>query len=268
MKKIILIILISLFVTGCGSKELETKQNNFVNEQTIPDYEDQQEEKEYNQVFTNEEKNENIPSSIEEPKQETKPNQDTLEPNVSSPNFKEEEKEETITYSNKDNIAISSIETINQNVDDLLKKEKSEDTKSKLKGVFITLVDFVFYDGQIKGVTFNELTDAGKTKVLNLIKTIDEKIENYFPNYKENISTKTKQAFTKASEIIKNGANNLNNFAKDKLGEEYYQEIIDSKDELVLYTKNALSIVGDISSNLFTKAKDSLKNWYENFKNK
>ena len=106
-----------------------------------------------------------------------------------------------------------------------------------------------------------------KLSDINTLEERIEKIENYFPGYKETISSKANQAFTKASEIIKNGANNIKDFAKDKLGEKYYQEIIDAKDELVLYTKNAFSLLGDFSSSLFNDIKDKLSNWYENFKN-
>ena len=122
-------------------------------------------------------------------------------------------------------------------------------------------------DGSINGVTFDELTDNGKKKVLEIASNIDSTIENKFPGYKETISDKASSAFNKASEIIKKGANDLNDFAREKLGEDNYQSIIDAKDELVLYTKNAINFVGDISSSLWSSTKDKLNNWYQNFKN-
>ena len=104
-----------------------------------------------------------------------------------------------------------------------------------MKGVFISLVDFLFYDGEIKGVTFDELTSAGKEKVLQIIHSIDEKIEKKFPGYKESISETATPAFKKASELIKKGATNIKEFSKDKLGEENFNKIMESKDELVEY---------------------------------
>ena len=169
-----------------------------------------------------------------------------------------------ITYSDKDTEVINSL-------NETLSKVKSNVSDSgfldSAKGVFISVVDFLFYDGSISGVTFDELTDNGKRKVLEIASNIDSTIENKFPGYKETISDKASNAFNKASEIIKSGAKDLNDFAREKLGEDNYQSIIDAKDELVYYTKNAINFIGDVSSSLWNSAKDKLDNWYQNFKN-
>lgn len=190
------------------------------------------------------------------------------EPNISDNKTETENKEEPakpIVYSRNDQIVIDELETLEKNTDTLL-ASNNEKNVTTLKGVFITLVDFCFYDGTIKGVTFDELTAAGKQKVLGIVNRIDEKIDQKFPNYKEKISSKTSEAFKKVSELIKIGANNINNFAKDKLGEVNYQALIDEKDELVLYTKNAFSLVKNFSTSLWQKTTDKLKSWYEKFK--
>ena len=169
-----------------------------------------------------------------------------------------------ITYSDKDTEVINSL-------NETLSKVKSNVSDSSFldsaKGIFISVVDFLFYDGSISGVTFDELTDSGKRKVLEIASNIDSTIENKFPGYKETISDKASNAFNKASEIIKSGAKDLNDFAREKLGEDNYQSIIDAKDELVYYTKNAIYFIGDVSSSLWNSAKDKLDNWYQNFKN-
>lgn len=188
----------------------------------------------------------------------------TVQPNDSVNN----KPSNTVTYSANDKNIINTFSDIENDVDAMLKNGNDESVKDKAKGVFITLVDFIFYDGTINGVTFNELTDAGKQKVLSIAASIDKKIDTKFPGYKESISDKTSNAFKHASEVIKSGGNDINNFAKEKLGDEYYQEIINSKDEFVKYTKNALSIVEEVGSNLFNKGKDALNTWYQNFKNK
>ena len=272
MKKFILFFLISLLLTGCSKEERlnqifstdsnikeEISEKNKPNEDKIFDSTDNEKENKQDELTQDSKPEISIDEfSINDDKE------GTFITNSSQEDIRENNE---INYSASDNIVINSLKTVNQNVDNLLKEEKNEDTKSKLKGVFITLVDFVFYDGEIKGVTFNELTQEGKAEVLKMINIIDEKIENYFPGYKESISDKASKAYSKASEIIKNGANNIKEFAQEKLGEEYYQEIIAAKDELVLYTKNAFSLLGDFSSSLFNNVKDKLSNWYENFKN-
>ena len=172
---------------------------------------------------------------------------------------------ETITYSTNDEVVINSLESA------LTKINNGDGSDSSFadsaKGVFVSIVDFLFYDGEINGVTFDELTDSGKQKVLEIASKVDSAIETKIPGYKETISDTASKAFNKASEIIKSGANNLNNFAREKLGEENYQSIIDAKDELVYYTKNAISFLGDLGGKVFNSVKDKLDSWYQDFKN-
>lgn len=170
----------------------------------------------------------------------------------------------TITYSDKDTEVINSL---NETLTKVKSNVSDNDFLDSAKGVFISIVDFLFYDGEINGVTFDELSDSGKRKVLEIASSIDSTIENKFPGYKETISDKASNAFNKASEIIKKGANDLNDFAREKLGEDNYQSIIDAKDELIVYTKNAINFIGDVSSSLWNSAEDKLNNWYQNFKN-
>ena len=170
----------------------------------------------------------------------------------------------TITYSDKDTEVINSL---NDTLSTVRSSEVTSSFKDSAKATFISIVDFLFYDGEINGVTFDELSDSGKKKVLEIASSIDSTIENKFPGYKETISDKASNAFNKASELIKKGANDLNDFAREKLGEDNYQSIIDAKDELIVYTKNAINFIGDVSSSLWNSAKDKLNNWYQNFKN-
>lgn len=170
----------------------------------------------------------------------------------------------TITYSDKDTEVINSL---NDTLSTVRSSEVTSSFKDSAKATFISIVDFLFYDGEINGVTFDELSDSGKKKVLEIASSIDSAIENKFPGYKETISDKASNAFNKASELIKKGANDLNDFAREKLGEDNYQSIIDAKDELVYYTKNAINFIGDVSSSLWNSAEDKLNNWYQNFKN-
>ena len=172
---------------------------------------------------------------------------------------------ETITYSSNDEVVINSLEN------SLTKINNGDGSDSSFadsaKGVFVSIVDFLFYNGEINDVTFDELTDSGKQKVLEIASKVDSAIESKIPGYKETISDTASKAFNKASEIIKSGANSLNNFAREKLGEENYQSIIDAKDELVYYTKNAINFLGDVGGKVFNSVKDKLDSWYQDFKN-
>lgn len=211
-----------------------------------------------NNMPKNDLENENVNEIKEETKgkeiyeEVPKKNNETIKNDITKPSL-----------SNKDNTIINEMDNTLNSID---AESSSSNFSDKAKATFITIVDFLFYDGTIKGITFNELTDDGKQKVLEIANKIDVKLEEKAPGYKDKISSTTSNAYNKASEIIKSGASSLNNFAKEKLGDENYNSIIDAKDELVKYSKNALNLVGSAGSKLFSSTKDKLNDWYQNFK--
>lgn len=168
-------------------------------------------------------------------------------------------------YNEKDNIVIDELNNTLKNIEE---STQDENFKDKASSTFISIVDFLFYDGTIKGISFDELTEKGKEKVLEISSKIDVKLEEKCPGYKEKISNSTSKAYQKASEIIKKGAKNINDFAKSALGDENYQAIIDAKDELAKYSKESLNYVTGAGSKVFNNTKEKLNEWYQNFKNK
>ena len=178
-------------------------------------------------------------------------------------------KEETpqnknVTYSTKDNLVI---DELNTTIDTINKEKRGTSFTESAKSTFITLVDFIFYDGTIKGVTFDELTESGKQKVLELASKIDNSLEEKSPGYKDKISDTAGKVLNKASEIIKDNATNMDNFAKESLGEENYQALIDASQKFKEKSKDALNFVQDSGSKIINSTKDKLDKWYKNFKN-
>ncbi len=167
------------------------------------------------------------------------------------------------TYTNTDNKVIDKLSTA---LDDIKNSEVTESFKDSCKATFIKIVDFLFYDGKIGDVTFKELSESGKEKVLAIASDIDNAIESKVPNYKETISDKTKNAYNEASKLIKKGSVSLDNFMKEKLSEENYNAIIDAKDDLVYYTKNAFEFVKDNGGKIINNAKNKLAEWYKTLK--
>lgn len=136
-------------------------------------------------------------------------------------------------------------------------------TLDKAKENFITLVDFIFYDGEIKGKKFNELTSSAKAKIIYYTLLVDAKIDAKWPNYKENIQDKY---------------NNI----KEKLIAKYMDlttSICKSNEKECEYAKNDFKLLKE-SINLtwntlkkafsyaFNKGKTSLAEWYEVFSGK
>ena len=74
----------------------------------------------------------------------------------------------------------------------LITTSNQEDSSLRLKAktLFTNMIDFIFYGKEIKGYTFSGLTNAAKLKIIKLALTVDHKIDEYFPDYKEVIKDK------------------------------------------------------------------------------
>ncbi len=135
--------------------------------------------------------------------------------------------------------------------------------RDKVKENFITLVDFLFYDGSIKGHTFNELTTKTKLKVLQISLAIDQKIDHYFPDYKAKISNGTSRIYTNIKEkIVKKYLELTTSIClKD-------QELCSSAKNDFQDMKKSFSLTWDIIKNLASNGVSNLKSWYEIYSGK
>lgn len=262
----IMLIAVSGFIlityTACGKKEENNYQSNVIES----DY--------YDEVIHSIKEDEGITSvnnskAQDKTVEKSKNNNVTTETPIKNSKDKEQLSDENtqVQLSKEDGIIINEFNSIKDKITNYLNSEDFENFKDSAKGVFINIVDFIFYDGEIKGIKFNDLTEEGKKQVLALASSIDNMITNKYPTYKEDISTTTKDAYKKASELIKQGAKSISDFSKDKLGEENYNAIKNAKDELVEYSKQAIEIIGNFSSKTWSKVKNKVKNWYEEFRN-
>ena len=168
-------------------------------------------------------------------------------------------------FSLKDNVVVNKLTETYENV----KNSVVDGTfKEKGKTTFVSIVDFLFYDGTIDGVTFKELTGKGKEKALELASKIDNAIEKRAPGYKDTINDKKTKVLNKASELIKKGTTSLDNFLRTKLDSSDYEELIRAKNELVTNTKYAVSFIKENGSKVATSVIDKLDKWYQVWKNK
>ena len=170
-----------------------------------------------------------------------------------------------------DEEVVEYIEDVTNEVETLTEEESlSEKTKQSLKKAFITLTDFIFYDGTIKGKTFKELSYEAQTKILELYEKLDAKIESVFPNYKEEIKDTSTKTYSKAKEKAKELKETIKNIYIERVGEDTYQKEMDiiknTKDKVVEKTTPVISDVKDKAKDTYTKAKDKLDEWYKNFK--
>jgi len=121
----------------------------------------------------------------------------------------------------------------------------------------------LFYDTTIKGYTFDELTNEAKIKVLTLALKIDNKIDKYFPDYKEIIkekasSFKEKVALTYlevTAKLCENVGSESCNLARENFK--------DMKESFG-FTWDGIKKVASTSA---SKLATLLKEWYQSIKN-
>lgn len=135
---------------------------------------------------------------------------------------------------------------------------KSGSIKESLKSGFITVIDFLFYDGTIKGYTFKDLSDRAKLKVLAMALYFDNKIDNYFPDYKEEISSKTNKAYSTIKNEILEAY--LNVGAKVC---EYNGELCTKAKEEFSNIKKNFGLTWDLIKDIAKDGVNNLKKWYE-----
>ena len=137
------------------------------------------------------------------------------------------------------------------------------EVKDKAKEYFITIVDFIFYDGKIKGHTFNDLSSTAKLKIISIALKIDNKIEEYIPGYKETISSNGSKIYNNvkeklvtlyldiSTEICKNHENGCNT------AKEIFKDV-----------KDNCRIGWDFVKKLVSSGTSKLKEWYEVYSGK
>lgn len=166
-------------------------------------------------------------------------------------------------YSDADSTVLEEFSNIGNEIID---SRDSSDFLDKGKSYFIYCVDFLFYDGEIKGVKFNDLSEMAREQLICDIITIDNLICSKFPNYKETISEGSSEAFDKASDIIHSGTTNVKDYSREKLGDENYDKIGEYKDLFVEQTSREWDEFKDIVGSGYDKGKSKIKDWYEGFK--
>ena len=235
---------------------------------------DKEDKKITKQVKLNTTQNNSSYSQINEVSQDTKTNQEiTNVEQVEEPNMEENveipkgnSNSENIQNLSKDEIVINYFNEATQDINTFLASEKVETAKAKCKEYFITFVDFIFYNGTIKDVTFVELKDSTKKQVITLTQKLDALIMKKFPNYKETIGETSKNVYEKASDLLNSGKENLEDYIISKVGEDKYQDILDSIESVKENDKNTWNDVKDTASDLYESGKEKVKSWYEDFR--
>ena len=173
------------------------------------------------------------------------------------------------TKTNKEEEVISYIEQVETQVNAIaVSKETSNNktVKETLEDTFITITDFIFYNGTIKGITFQELTDSAKEKVLNSYERIDRTIEKKFPNYKENIKSTANKGYTMVVEKAHELKESIISKYKEKVGEEEYNNVVGDFEEDKNRFQEAYTPYVEKGKEVLDNTISKLDTWYQGFK--
>lgn len=186
----------------------------------------------------------------------------TTKKNTSTTTRKTTTKITTTKVVSSDEEVIAYVKSVNDSVEGA-----SEETfGSKVKSGFITVVDFIFYDGEIKGVTFSELSASAKAKVVYYALLADSKIDEKFPGYKETISSKYNDLKAK---LVAKYLDITTSICSSNERNEYHCGIVKQDFELL---KKSVGITWDLVVDAFKYGYDKttsyLKTWYETFSGK
>lgn len=121
----------------------------------------------------------------------------------------------------------------------------TKDDKEVLKKTFIDLADFVFYDKEIKGYKFKNLSLTSKKEVLKYYNDVDKKIEKVYPNYKKVIEANSKKTYND----LKEKASKMLEEYKEQLKAETYSTC--KKESKSIFTK-----INKFFNDLFKKVSD------------
>ena len=184
-------------------------------------------------------------------------------PSISDkPEIKEDDLVEDNPSSIQDNTTFNKvIKTADEEVLAYINTLQSDTEKGftdQLKSGFITIVDFLFYDGTIAGHTFNELTTSAKLEVLKAALWIDDKIDSVFPGYKETISNGANKVYTSVKNLIVSTYLDITTSICES-----HSDLCESAKNDFQSLKKSFGFTWDLIKDLASSGLDKLQNWYE-----
>lgn len=174
----------------------------------------------------------------------------------------------------KDEEVIEYVENINADIDEIiLKEEIPQKDEKKLKELFVSLTDFIFYDGEINGVKFAELRNDIKESIIEIYEKIDNKIESKFPNYKEKIKVNGKKSYNNIKETLKELKEKIKEEYINEVGQENYNTLVGTYNDSIedinnVYDeyKSYIDKTKEKSKDIYTKSKDKISKWYREYR--
>lgn len=191
---------------------------------------------------------------------ESTPVQDGTNVAIESPLESNEIKEENIKTEED---VVAYFENFESEINEKIDEGKLEAVKESAKNAAITGIDFIFYDKEINGYTFSELSDTAKAKILLIVNSIDNKLESHLPGYKQTIKEKYGNAYDAVTEKLDEASNTLDGYLEGKYGEEY-NNFKDKASDLWDDFKGTTQEGIDSTKDTYKEGWSKVKEWYEN----
>lgn len=136
------------------------------------------------------------------------------------------------------------IDYFNEGKETLKEYAESEDydnLKRKGKEIIVKGIDFLFYDGEINGITRDKITEEGKKEVIESVESTIEFIDGYFPGF----STGLGQKYSKARDFLREKRDKgLESFRK-WLGEDTYEGFSRMGEDFINNVQDLWDIIGE-----------------------
>ena len=121
----------------------------------------------------------------------------------------EEEKEADTKIGQAMEIMKDGFDKLSDSASDAANSEATQEALENSFQEFDDLTGFLFNGEELGGVKFDDLSESGKETVLNFFNSVDSKVDEWIPNYKERFEDWTVRTGAKGLELL--------NKAKDKI---------------------------------------------------
>lgn len=138
-------------------------------------------------------------------------------------------------------------------LESMIEENQLEEIPNKIKKVVVQGIDFVFYEKEISGVSFDELTEEGKKITLTNLESLTNMADAIVPGWQDGLS----ENYLVAKEFVKDIYLSSLSHIRQYLGDENYEALGNIKEQIS-------ADIGDA----YDRTKKHVKSWYEEFRNK
>ncbi len=144
-------------------------------------------------------------------------------------------------YNNEDQKVIEYFNKGKETLKEYAESEDYDNLKRKGKEIIVKGIDFLFYDGEINGITRDKITEEGKKEVVESVESTIEFIDYYFPGF----STGLGQKYSKARDFLREKRDKgLESFRK-WLGEDTYDGFSRMGEDFIDNVQDLWDIIGE-----------------------